>query len=1168
MNRVRSLLVICIALCCATLARAQGGGSGTIEGTINDPSGAVISGASVTATNVDTGVQTTRPSTDAGFYVLTPLPAGRYNVSVTAAGFQVLKQANVVVDALATVGLNLTLQVGSSSQQITVEATPAALHTDDATLGGQMENQQYQALPLAMNGQPRDPTAFVALVPGVSSVVTQGAGTTYASFNGGQQYQNEIYLEGIPLTNAAVQGETRNLSFGISVEAVDQFQVQTNNAKAMYEGQGVENYVLKSGTDQFHGSAYEYFRNTALDARGFFPSFTPIEHQNEFGVNVGGPIKKNKIFFFGSYDGYYYVSSSTPTLQSVPTLAERNGDFSQLLTLASPIRIYDPSTTACSGSICTRQAFPGNIIPANRLSSVSKSLQSYLPAPSNGNLQNNFLATQPIGLHTNNTTDKVDFNLSDKNRFFVLYSQGKYATDGLASISSGVNATPLPYTQSRIVQESTTTAQMHDTYVFTPSVVNELSYSFARLYIPIISATAAGNYPTKAGLAGLPPGQASQAFPETDFTGSNAPISWAGTNARANNETSNTYVLQDNVNWVRGKHSMTFGFQAQWLQDNYINPNTGTLAAFSFAQAETGGFNGSSSIVANTGNAYASYLLGAVDSGSVTDNAVAETGARYHDYAAYIQDDWKVTKKLTLNIGLRYDVWSPFHEVNNAMSFFNPLIPNSAAGGHLGALEFAGNGPDSCNCAVPVKTHYGNFGPRIGAAYQLGDKTVLRGGYAITYVRAGGVGGRVNGRTGLNQLGFDANPSFTSLGSGQPAFYWDSGFPAYQHAPFLNPTYGTGFTTGNPTGALGMTYGDPQIGGKPPYYENWNFSIQRQLTSSTVATAAYTASAGHFLPGAGSGSLYSNIIPNQYLALGSLLSASATPANIAKANAITPGLSLPFSNFQGTIAQMLRPYPQYGLISDPWADVGNSSYNALQLTLNRRFSHGLTAMVGYTFSKELDDLGANRDNFSDRLEKSLGTIDHTHVLQASFAYLLPFGTGHNLGSGNAIIRNIVGGWQLSGIVTFNSGAPLSVTSSNCVSGSILGTCYANYNPAFTGSVRINGNYGDGNANSSTPTVYLNKAAFADPAPYTVGNVPRTAPFGLRAPGIWDTDLSLRREFNIIERIKLSIGADAFNIFNNVYFSAPTTNIDSASFGAVTSQGNSPRKLQLNARVTF
>jgi hypothetical protein len=436
------------------------------------------------------------------------------------------------------------------------------------------------------------------------------------------------------------------------------------------------------------------------------------------------------------------------------------------------------------------------------------------------------------------------------------------------------------------------------------------------------------------------------------------------------------------------------------------------------------------------------------------------------------------------------------------------------------------------------------------------------------YVRAGGVGGRVNGRAGLNQLGFDANPTFSSVSSGQPAFYWDNGFPAYQHAPFLDPTYGTGFITSNPSGALTMTYGDPNLGGKAPYYENWNFSIQRELTPSTTATVAYTASAGHFLPGAGSGSVYSNIIPNSYLALGSLLSATASPTNIAKANAMIPGIALPFPNFQGTIAQMLRPYPQYGAISNPWADVGNSTYNALQLTLNRRFSRGLTAMVGYTFSKQLDDLAINRDNFNDALEKSLGLIDHTHVLQASFTYALPFGKGHSLGNGNAVVRNLVGGWQLSGIVTFNSGAPLPITSSNCVSGSILGTCIASYSPSFSGSVRINGNYGTGNANSSSPTVYLNKAAFADPAPYTVGNTPRTAPFGLRAQGVWDEDLSLRREFNVTERLKFSLQADAFNVFNNVYFSAPTTNIDSASFGAVTSQANSPRKLQLNARVTF
>ena len=1161
---MRSKIYCLVAILCATgVSLAQIGGSGSIEGTVTDPSGAVVAGATVTATNVATSVATTRQTTNAGFYVITPLPAGEYKVTVTANGFQTLAQSNIAVNALETTSLNPKLQVGATTQSITVDAAPPTLRTDDATMGATMRNETYAALPLAMNGVPRDPTQFVNLVPGVNSGVTQVAGPSYASFNGGQTYQNEVYVEGLPLTSAGTQGDTRYLALGISVEAVDQFQVETNGAKAQYEGQGVENYVLKSGTDQFHGAGYEYFRNTDLDARGFFPPTTPIEHQNEFGASIGGPIKKNKIFFFGDYDGYRYNSGSVPQLQSVPTTVERNGDFS-----AFPNQINDPNSTTCTAAgVCSRTPFAGNVIPASRISKIAQSFQSYLPTPTTGNIQNNFLTELPIQLSVNDTTEKVDVNLSDKNRFFVVYSQGKYTTNFTGSLAPGTDSLPLPYTQARVVEEDTLSAQIHDTYVFTPNILNQFSYSFNRIYIPLLSDTAAGNYPQKAGFRGLPAGLANSAFPDVTFNGPNVPISWAGTNSHPTIEGVNTFTLQNNVQWIRGRHSLTFGFQFQSLQDNFTNPTTGTLAGFTFSNNETGAFSPTGSIVSTTGNAYASYLLGAVDGSTVTQNGVAETGGRYKDYAAYIQDDIKVTTRLTVNLGVRWDVWGPFKEVANRMSFFNPMEPNLAAGGHAGALEFAGNGPDSCNCADPIKTHYLNFGPRVGLAYRIGDKTVIRSGFSMTYVHAGGVGGRVNGRQGLSQLGFNTTASFTSPGNGTPAFYWDNGYPAYQAPPFLNPSYGTGFITTNPTGAQTITYGDFNLGAKPPYYENWNFGIQHSLTPSMTLGLSYTGSEGKFLPGGGVG-ITANPIPDYYLPLGSLLTATANATTIAQAQKIFPGIGLPFPNFVGTIGQMLRPYPQYGAISDPWGDVGQSSYHAAQITLNRRMSHGLTFMLGYTFSKEMDDLATDRDPFNNNLERSAGTIDHPHVFTGTFVYALPFGAGHRMNSGNAVVRNLISNWMLSGIVTFSSGAPLTITAGGCTTGGILSTCYPSYNPSFSGPVQINGSYGSGSVLGSSPTVYLAKSAFIEPVPFTVGDVPRTAPFGLLSPHIADVDISVRREFKIRERVSIAIQADAFNINNAVYFTAPGANIDSASFGTVTSQNNLPRKLQLNARVTF
>ena len=348
-----------------------------------------------------------------------------------------------------------------------------------------------------------------------------------------------MYIEGLPLTNAGTESDTRNLAFGVSVEAVEQFQIETTGAKAMYEGQGVSNYVLKSGGNQFHGGVYEYFRNTIFDARGFFAPTTPIEHQNEFGATISGPIKKNKMFFFGNYDGYRYDSATAPAFQSIPTATERTGDFSEF-----PQIIYDP--TSATGT-AVRTPFPNNVIPTGRISPISQSLASYLPGPTNGGIQNNYLAVLPQLINNDSTTNKVDLNLSDKNRPFALFSTGKYTTNFTGSYAAGTSALPLPYTQSRFVTEYATTAQLHDIYMLKPNLLNQFSLSLNRMYIPLGNPTAGGNYPTKAGITGLPPGIASSAMPDINFAGTNAPISWVGTNAHVNTEAANTFDLQNNV---------------------------------------------------------------------------------------------------------------------------------------------------------------------------------------------------------------------------------------------------------------------------------------------------------------------------------------------------------------------------------------------------------------------------------------------------------------------------------------------------------------------------------------------------------------------------------------------------------------------------------------------
>ncbi|MEO8372764.1 MAG: TonB-dependent receptor, partial [Candidatus Solibacter sp.] len=575
------------------------------------------------------------------------------------------------------------------------------------------------------------------------------------------------------------------------------------------------------------------------------------------------------------------------------------------------------------------------------------------------------------------------------------------------------------------------------------------------------------------------------------------------------------------------------------------------------------GYNAAGSLLTTTGSAYASYLLGAVGSSGVSQNSISETGGRFKTYAAYIQDDFKVSQKLTVNLGLRWDLFSPFYEINNLMSFFDPSAPNAAAGGHAGALAFAS--PSKRN---PAEAHYKNFGPRVGAAYRIDDKTVLRAGFSVMYAHA--LGSRSIGRAGLSQLGFNATNNATSPGNNAPAYYWDNGVPPIAQAPpFIDPTYGTGFITSNPTGVQNPVYGDPRLGGKPPYYLNWNFGLQRTITPNTTVGVSYSASMGKFLNGPGGAGASYNTPSVKYLALGPLLTATANAANIASAKAIFPEIALPFSNYVGTIGQMIRPFPQYGTISTPMFSVGQSSYHGMQATLSRRFTKGFTFSLGYTLSKQMDNLLAStRNPFDYSLEKSRGVTDHRHVFTFTSTYQLPFGKGRAMNPGNAVARALVSNWSVSGLVSFQTGAPLSLVGSNCNAGGILGTCIPSYNPAFTGNVRINGNYGDGNVTGGTPTSYLDRTAFIAPAAYTVGNLPRTGVYGLNAPFNSSIDMSVRREFVLHEGLKLAFQADAFNINNTVRFGAPATNPDAASFGTITAQVNKPRAIQLNARITF
>jgi hypothetical protein len=1152
----------------ATPARAQMGGSGSIQGTVLDSSGGIVVGASVVATNVDTGVEAKRVTNKAGLYVISPLTAGTYTVTVSSKGFKSIVQNQVVVDANATAAVNATLSAGLE-EEVTVADIAPPINTTDARLGTTVRSEVYSALPLVMpNGGPRNPISFMFLQPGMQNIGRWG------NAMGGQDFTNEVYVDGVAITNATTQGEGRNLSFGVSVEAIDQFQVETSGTAVSFGGQGSSNFVIKSGGNDLKGAVYSYLRGSGLDAPGFFAlrdasgaKIKPETSQKEFGFTLSGPIRKNKVFFFVSYAGYRDTRETQPQLTTIPTLAFRNGDFSALL----PTIIYDPATTRPNpgGTGFIRDPFPGNIIPPSRISPQSKFFQSLLPQPINSSIANNYSGSLPTGFQNDSGTVKLDASLTAKHQVSLLLSHGKnqQATSYTGGQSAtGANVVPLPYTNTRLVEQIPSLGTLKHTYLLGSRMVNQLSLGASRLEVPIINATIDGDWGTKGGLTGLPAGEAASSFPEVTFNGPNVPVQWRGTDSRAFYERLWNYSLTDNLQMTFGRHSVTAGLQYQRLISYQRERSYGSLVAFTFSNNQTAGFNAAGTLNTASGNAYASYLLGEVNTTSIIEDAIGETKGIMPTYAVWLQDNFKVTTRLALNLGLRYDLMKPYTEAEDRWSFLNPTLPNPAVGGFPGALQFAGYGPASCQCETPVKTYYGMIQPRLGVAYQLSEKLVARAAYGIMHTRRGAVGGRAGTRNGTGLLGYAAQPTFQGSTNFAPAYNWTTGIPAYQKPPFFDATLNTGFNTVAGATAGGVTLADADIGGIPPRFQNFNVGVQYALGQKVTVGLNYAGSRGSHLGGGGRGK-WSNQIDPKYLALGNLLSQNASAATIATARASFPEIALPYANFVGTIAQMLRPFPQYASVGDPYGDVASSAFNSLQFTLEVRRWHGLLWNMNYMLSKQMDDTGSIRSAYRPEIEWSVGVNDQTHIFNSTFVYQVPLGKDHKLGGGSALGRSLLSGWEISGITQFSSGRPIGPIAAACNLPQ-AGTCYADFNPSFTGPVRINGDWGDGDIRGATPVSYIDRNAFQSPAAYNYGNTPRTLPLGLRLPNNYNQDISLRRIFTVRKDVRLSLGVDAFNVFNNVIFGGINANITSAAFGRVSSQLNTPRVLQVKARIEF
>jgi hypothetical protein len=1172
---VAALMIL--APCCP--AYGQTGGQGALQGTVTDSTGAVVPDAVVTAIDQASGAVTSRKTSSAGVFTITPLIPDTYTVTVTARGFDISKQENIVVNGLGVTGYNAKLQIGSTTETVTVSQAPPELQTENASLGSVIDNKTYESLPVLMSGNNpgttngRDPTAFSSLSPGTQT------GIRAPVFAGTGNYLAEVYLDGIPTTTANQQGDNRIISMAMPVESIDQLQVVSSSATAEYQGAGAVGFTSHSGGKKYHGTILDVVRNTIFDTWGFTapaatvatlvngvvvnkPAPKPVEHQNELSLSGGGPIPftRHKAFFFANFDKYSGTNGVRPSQFTVPTTLMTQGDFTEL---GSGTYLYNPLTNSCTGSTCTRQPLMGmkngqltaNVIPASLISPISQYEQKFLPAPNSAGLSQNYLGGGvPTGYKSVEFVSKFDYDLTKAQRISFLFTHGASSNFGY-----GANL-PLPYVNGDTYRISPTMIVIEHSFVITQHMVNQFKYGFTRFPQPVKAPTDLGVKEfsaTAAGITGLPPGQASGNFPGTSFATSTAfptsPTTWTqnGGADASHDVVPNAFTLIDNLQWSKGKHSITFGIQMQWLEDNTAAQTSPSgIYTQAFSPISTANYVGTTLSSTTTGYSYASFLLGAVNSAATGVPLFIETAGRYRPVSPYVSDDWKVRPNLVLNLGLRYDYLPPFLEDQNRISFFNPNLINPLTN-TPGRLEFAGNrGSDiSCQCRTPVHTYWKNFGPRLGFAWSVNPRTVIRGGYSMTYSRAGGVGGRGGDSTGTGQTGFGSTiilPTAVNAGVAAAPSYYLNNSKDFQNAGIANTNFGgPGYSipapagpnsaaltigTGNYVNSSGKAvaatgapaYADPYLSGRAPEFEFFNFGLQRAITKNITFQVNYMGSQSHFVGGQGVPGFWSGQLDPKYVAeFGSTLStdnatnilnAQATPANLAIAEAIDPSISVPYPGYaqagalqtSTTIGRMLRPFQQYSGVPGPeWDNIANLSYNSLQITLHQREWHGLSYTLNYTYSKNVGDDGGGRSAFAvpavatssgvalagnNRADRSLTSQNQPQNFNIYGVDNLPFGKGH-IGGDHFLVRALAGGWALSEVFTYGSGNPLNFSGSGCTFPS-TGSCYPDINPSFSGSIRRNGSFGKG-----ITAAHLNAISYLDPAAF---RLPQTFPLPANA----------------------------------------------------------------------
>lgn len=1171
------LLRLTVSLALASgLAYGQGA-LGTLNGTILDSTGAVIPGATVIATNTGTAVESATSSTTAGAYTLPYLQPGTYTLRISAPGFRTANQENVILRVGQTMTVNVTMQLGAVAEEVTVSATPPLLESGTAEIGRYVSSEEYQNWPIFVEDGQRQIQSFIfRSLPGTTGGEFEG------SINGGQQYSHEILIEGIPVGRMDLSGGNNN-EMSPSAEAVGEFKLHTGSINAQYNGghTAVANFNFKSGTNGLHGSIFYYGQNEGLNANTYANNSRGVTkkspfRQHNYGYSVGGPILipkvyngRNKSFFFTNFErttrSNFNIAGLNTTL-AVPDF--KQGDFSRLMdagftgnagsgtAVANDAggtsvfgAIYDPLSTASAGGVPVRSAFPNNAIPQSRFSSVYNNILGVgLIEPEIDAMVRNtptigtccpFFSLYTIGI-------KGDHNISDKHHISGVYNH-EYR---IRNNNGGPRHLPVPgiptqtwqnqYTPSRMVRMSINST-------ISNSVINRFAGGYNRFRNSNESVFVDEDWASQVGVQGTAPSH----FPRMNFSGTE----WQGGltgqigSSNAGEGFNGSWIFQDDLTIIKAAHTFRIGYEYRRYFMNTRAKNGSGNFNFSPIQTHMPGFSN------ETGHAFASFVLGAVHSASRSITTLY-SGHRHPVHGMYFTDDWKVTPNLTLNVGVRWEIVQPFFELTDRMSQVDLDTPNPAAGGLPGAFVFRDRFQE---------TNWKQFGPRLGFAYQVSDNVVVRGGYAVTNMppirNDWGFGGFTRGFSAA--IPINAGTSPTGFAD-DPSHWLDEPYPAFEGS-LPNTDAGQGLFTGVQTTSRDST--------RLPYTQNWNLTVQYQLPRSFVLEAAYIGNAGRRLRS----SYFNNYnpLPISFLSLGDTLF-----DQVGEHPSYKPYDDFPDSQ---SVAQALRPYPQYTGVTEAYPHNSNSSYHSAQVTLTRRFSGGLGVLGAYTWSKAISQAndtalqvgwtGGIQDYYNRNLERAVAAYHVPHVFRLTWLYELPFGKGKPFLSRSGALDKILGGWTFSSIHEYRSGNPVSIGQS----GVRTPVGFGGFRPDATGADQTLTGAPEG-LDFFNGTPYLNPGAFealapenggrtANGTPLRVGTAPRRLP-NVRGPHSSSERMRLTKSFQIWESVVFEFGAAAINPFNRHTRGFVSTNITSPDFGKLRINGGGQRVLQLEGRLEW